>query len=278
MNTSPGQASGTEGHVTSRDGTRIRYQQLGAGPGIVLVHGGLSAHFYLRLAKELAETYTVSLMERRGYGLSGPQGQDYSLTKECEDVLALLEHTPSAFLFGHSFGALIGLEVALRAPLQKLALFEPPVSIHHSVPLAWLPAYEHALKKRQYAHAMATMLKGLEILGPLSHLPTSVLRILSRLTIRGAEWQEAIQTLSPVPATVRALEALDAPVERYQAITAATLLLTGTLSPTYLREAARTVAAVIPQASLLELPKLNHNAPLMAPHTLAAELKQFFGQ
>jgi hypothetical protein len=121
------------------------------------------------------------------------------------------------------------------------------------------------------------MLKGLQILGPLSTLPTSALIALSRLTIRGAEWQESIRTLSPVPAMVSALEPLDSTLARYRAITATTMVMTGTLGPAYLREAARMVAAIIPQASLKDLSNLNHSAPQQAPHAIAQELKRFFG-
>jgi len=33
----------TKGFVTSRDGTRIGYRQMGTGPDIILLHGGAKA-------------------------------------------------------------------------------------------------------------------------------------------------------------------------------------------------------------------------------------------
>src|SRR5438477_554967 len=55
-------------------------------------------------ARALAEHFTVHIIERRGRGRSSPQGDDYSMDKEREDVLALQQQTGAAFLVDHSFG------------------------------------------------------------------------------------------------------------------------------------------------------------------------------
>ena len=45
--------------VISRDGTAVRYLQLGRGPGIVLLHGAMeSARSHAGLARALADTFT----------------------------------------------------------------------------------------------------------------------------------------------------------------------------------------------------------------------------
>jgi pimeloyl-ACP methyl ester carboxylesterase len=50
----------TKGFVTSADGTRIGYRQLGGGPGVVLLHGGVNGSQHLmRLGIALAGTFTV---------------------------------------------------------------------------------------------------------------------------------------------------------------------------------------------------------------------------
>ena len=51
---------------------------------------------YAAFARALSEHFTVHTIERRGRGESGPQGDDYSIVKECEDVLALQAETASA--------------------------------------------------------------------------------------------------------------------------------------------------------------------------------------
>jgi pimeloyl-ACP methyl ester carboxylesterase len=45
----------TTGSVTSADGTTIGYRQIGSGPGVILLHGGMQAsQHYMRLGRALA--------------------------------------------------------------------------------------------------------------------------------------------------------------------------------------------------------------------------------
>ena len=95
----------TIGSVTSKDGTTIGYRQLGHGPGIVLLHGAVaSAHNHMQLAEALADAFTIYVPDRRGRGLSGPFGNDYSIQKEVEDMDALLTKTGAHNVFGVSSG------------------------------------------------------------------------------------------------------------------------------------------------------------------------------
>jgi pimeloyl-ACP methyl ester carboxylesterase len=96
------------GSITSEDGTTIGYRQLGHGPSVVLLHGIMeSAQSHMQLAEGLADTFTVYLPDRRGRGLSGPQGSDYRLEKEVEDLDALLTKTGAHDVFGVSAGAIV---------------------------------------------------------------------------------------------------------------------------------------------------------------------------
>ncbi len=116
---------GSTGRVTSADGTSIGYRQLGQGPGLIILHGGLRAsHHYMRLAQALADTYTVYLPDRRGRRLTHTTVEAYSVAKECEDLCALLQTTGAHMVFGHSAGGLIALEAALRLPIHKLVVYE----------------------------------------------------------------------------------------------------------------------------------------------------------
>jgi pimeloyl-ACP methyl ester carboxylesterase len=83
-----------------------------------------------RLPKNFRDSFTVHSIDRRGRGLSGPQGSEYSITKECEDIQALQKETGAIYVFGHSYGGLIALETARTFPsFTKIALYEPGVSI-----------------------------------------------------------------------------------------------------------------------------------------------------
>lgn len=88
---------GTSHAVLSRDGTRIGYLSVGSGPPVLVVPGVLSmAADYGAFARALSRHFTVHTIERRGRGESGPQGDDYSIDKECEDVRALQAETGAA--------------------------------------------------------------------------------------------------------------------------------------------------------------------------------------
>jgi pimeloyl-ACP methyl ester carboxylesterase len=58
--------------VRSTDGTTITYEEVGAGPPLVLVHGSVSDRTYWApVVPALAERCTVVSIDRRGCGDSG---------------------------------------------------------------------------------------------------------------------------------------------------------------------------------------------------------------
>src|SRR2546423_13716351 len=105
------------GPVTSADGTAIGYRQLGRGPGLVLVHGAMQAsQTFMKLAQELADAFTVYVLDRRGRGLSGPYRHPHTIERDCEDLDAVLNKTGARDVFGLSAGALISLQATLTFP------------------------------------------------------------------------------------------------------------------------------------------------------------------
>ena len=146
----------TTGSVTSRDGTVIAYRQLGRGRGLLLVHGGMQAsQNFMRLGTALADAFTLYIPDRRGRGLSGPHGDRYSITKECEDIDALVSGCCVQNVFGLSSGALISLQAALTLPaIKKVALYEPPLSIDHSSPIAWITRFDREIAQGKLARRL----------------------------------------------------------------------------------------------------------------------------
>src|ERR1700722_14873446 len=150
------------GSVISRDGTTISYRQYGKGPGLIAMHGGAqAAQNFTKLAEALSDAFTVYVPDRRGRGRSGPPGDHYGLKAECEDLNALLAKTGAHNVFGLSSGALISLQAALTLPaIHKLALYEPPLSINHSTPIAWLQRYDREIAEGKLGSAMVTAITG----------------------------------------------------------------------------------------------------------------------
>src|SRR5438046_2572146 len=121
--------------VISKDGTPIAFDQSGHGPPIILVAGATATRLAeASLAAALAPHFTVFAYDRRGRGESGDTAP-YAVEREVEDIGALInEAGGSAFVFGHSSGAVLALEAARLLPtkITKLALYEPPFVIDDS--------------------------------------------------------------------------------------------------------------------------------------------------
>ncbi len=263
-------------HITSVDGTTIGYRQIGSGPGLIILHGGARAsHHYLRLAEMLADSCTVYLPDRRGRGLSGPKGENYSIKREIEDLRVLIQKTNARLMFGHSAGGFIALQAAAVLPIETLALYEPAVSIDGSVDFGWIRPLEEDLARGDGAAAFVRLAKGLH-LNWMSELPFWFWYPPARLALRDEEGREMISLVPTIVWEAKEIQRLDSTHERYRSIAADTLLINGSKSPAYLRNILPTLAKIIPHARHIELPGLNHNAPDQdAPEIMAATLKGF---
>lgn len=96
----------------------------GEGPPLLLVPGGPGCCDYLGpVAEMVQDVATVVRYEPRGCGRSTPQGR-FDLDECVEDVEALRAHFgwQSWSVFGHSWGANLGLLYAMRAPARVRAL------------------------------------------------------------------------------------------------------------------------------------------------------------
>lgn len=115
--------------VTSRDGTRIAYDRLGAGPAVILINGALADRSAsAEIARLLASHFTVLTYDRRGKGDSGDT-PPYAVAREVEDIAALIAAAGgTAHVVGFSSGAALALEAAgaLGPKVPKLALYEAP--------------------------------------------------------------------------------------------------------------------------------------------------------
>ena len=128
---------GMQKNVTSKDGTIIAYEQTGTGPVVILVAAALADRGDTRrLAKHLAEHFTVINYDRRGRGKS-TDTRPYAVQREVEDIEALIDANGGpAFVFGSSSGSALALEAAskLGSKVKKLFMYEPPFIVDNSRP------------------------------------------------------------------------------------------------------------------------------------------------
>jgi pimeloyl-ACP methyl ester carboxylesterase len=272
--------SGVVESVVSADGTAIGCEVTGHGPALVLVHGTLRAgRHYRALATALAADFTVWTLDRRGRGASGPQGADYDIDRECDDLAAVLAHSGATMAFGHSYGGLIGLELALRdaSPLARLAVYEPAVSIDGRFSTEWLPELDLAVAEGRVEDAVISVMRGLELLGPIKHLPMRLQRAMAKVIMRGDVAEDMRVLLPTVHDEITTATGLDSAGERYAGVHVDTLLVTGERGPDYLRRVAERLHGTMPSSAWTVLPRCAHNAPdLDAPETVAAELRRYF--
>src|SRR3954463_9082091 len=122
--------------VTSRDGTRIGYSVLGAGPAIVLVDGALcwrASGPSGPLAEQLKDQFAVYTYDRRGRGESGDT-KPYAVQREVEDLAAVIDAaggTPAVYAISSGVGlALAAANAGL--PITKMVLYEMPIFTDNS--------------------------------------------------------------------------------------------------------------------------------------------------
>jgi pimeloyl-ACP methyl ester carboxylesterase len=271
--------------VTSGDGTQIGYRQLGRGEGVVLIHGGLQAsQNFMKLANHLSDNFTVYIPDRRGRGMSGPYGENYSIQRDCEDVNAILHKTGAHYLFGLSSGALISLYAALdNTGIQKLAIYEPPLSDKFpTFTRTFIDRYERELAAGKLAAAFVTVMKGLQVSGILSMLPRFITVPLFKFALsRTKESKKEEVTLMKLIPTFHfdnmLVDETAGSFEKYKALTTETLLINGSKSPNYLKDVIVKLRNILPNVKHVELKGLDHLAADDSgkPETVAAVLNDF---
>jgi pimeloyl-ACP methyl ester carboxylesterase len=246
--------------VVSPDGAQISYLTMGSGPSVIVIPGALSvAADYAAFGSALAEQFTVHLIERRGRGQSSPQGADYSIRKECEDVLALQRQTGASALVGHSYGGLVALEVARSNPsFTKVAVYEPGVSIDGSIPMGWMPRYQQKLAEQKYLDAFVEFIIGL---GPerIRKIPRWYLKLLLPFIMSPHERKQRLALLPENLREHQEVARLDSSYENYREITADVLLMYGGKSnSTWVNLAMERLAAVLAHSETRAFPRLDH--------------------
>lgn len=276
MNTATNTASRT---IVSQDGAKISYLSMGSGPAVIVIPGALSvAAGYVTFARALAEHFTVHIIERRGRGLSSPQGDDYSIRKECEDVLALQRETGASLLVGHSFGGLVALEVARNNPVfTRIAVYEPGVSINGSISMDWMPGYEKKLAERKYLDAFVEFSL---CTGPdrARSTPPWLMKLMMPLFAGSHDLKLLLSLLPESLREHREVARLDSSYQNYREIAADILLMYGGKTQSaWVDLSMEQLAAVLPRSETRKFPKLDHfGIDKKGPREVAQAVSAYF--
>jgi 3-oxoadipate enol-lactonase len=113
--------------IAEVNNTRLYFERAGAGPVVVLLHGGnLDSRMWDDQFVPLSRSFTVVRHDIRPYGRSAPSEKGFS---SVEDLRALLDHLQitRASLVGLSLGGRIAVDFTLAYPdrVDKLVLMGP---------------------------------------------------------------------------------------------------------------------------------------------------------
>ncbi len=276
--------------VTAKDGTVISYRQLGQGPGLVILHGSMSTGYYsFELAQLLAESFTVYLPDRRGFGRSISSSKTDGIQRDVEDLDALLTKTGAHNVFGISAGAIISLKAALTlSAIHKLAIYEPPLFMNSSTPTAMMTRFDEEMAQKDVAAALTTTMIGAPLMSDgFSAMPRWLIKFMTKLMMsfedgkNTGEYATFRQLAPTLHHDGQVITSMSGQQESLRAIQAKVLLLGGSKSTKFLKTALDSVAKVMPSAKRIELPGLDHSSPWNTdkrgkPLVIAQELHRFF--
>jgi pimeloyl-ACP methyl ester carboxylesterase len=257
---------------TSRDGTTIAYDKQGEGPAVILVDGALSVHSSggkSELAKLLAPQLTVYGYDRRGRGASGDT-LPYAAAREIEDIEALIDHAGgSAFLYGHSSGATLAMQAAVRlgGKVSKIAIYEAP---HNDDPDAQEPWRQYL---RQLGEVLADGRRGDAVALFMRFLGTPAEQVEA---MRQAPFWPGMEAIAPTLAYDHAEiigERWSAPTDLAARVFAPALVMAGDASLPFMPAAARALSQAMPQGQLRIMEGQTHE---VNPGVLAPVLLEFF--
>lgn len=155
--------------IRSADGTELAYDVRGSGPPLVYITGATCFRRFWPIrqdAKVFGRAFTVHTYDRRGRGDSGDT-LPWSVEREVEDVAAVIEAAGgSAYVYGHSSGAVLALEAALRLPqmVRGAVLYDAPY-VHDEAEQAEYAQLSRAvqglLDDHRHAAAVKAFLRGI---------------------------------------------------------------------------------------------------------------------
>lgn len=259
--------------VLSKDGTPIVYDRVGDGPALINILGATATRGMVaqHSSQEATMPFTTFTYDRRGRGDSGDTAP-YAVEREVEDLVAMIEAAGgSAFVFGHSSGAVLALEAAKRGlAIPKLAIYEPPFIIDDSrppLPVDYVSHLRQLIAAGRPEDALAyfmTAAVGIpaEYMDGMKQAPFWASSVAVAHTI-SYDGEIMGDTMRGNPAALA----------RFAGITTPTLVMVGGNSPPYQQNAVEALAKLLPNGYYRSMAGQDHG---IAPEVLAPALVEFF--
>ncbi len=265
-----------EGRLAVVNGVRVHYLDQGNGPALVLIHGLGASTFAFRLnVEELSKHFRVIVPDMPGYGLSGRDTPDMSLTAQAGYLAGLLDELGivRASIAGHSMGGSVALRFAARFPgrTERLVLIGSTTDEYmarggrfSAIARQFLPAFTTLVLRNRFARERYLRAA---VYDPALLTPEVRAGYAAPGHVRGHT--RAYQRL--ILDRVR-----DAPVD-LASVCSPALLLWGDTDRVVGIENAHALASSLPHARLVVLPNTGHLAPEEQPAALNQLILEFLG-
>ena len=242
--------------VKSKDGTLIAYDISGSGPVLIYITGAICHRTFFPVKKDvqiLSRNFKVYNYDRRGRGDSD-NINDCSLQNEIEDIEALIDLAGgSAFVMGHSSGAVLALEAALSIPNKILKIVSHDASYVHNdqekMEYSILrKRVNHLLKMRNNSGAIRAFLIGIG-------MPRAFVYLLPLFP----GWNK-IKSLAPTLEIDMNLTCDMPPLQKISKIMVPVCIIYGEKCPQSILEVAKLLADAIPNSKHVKLEGQDHMA------------------
>ncbi len=255
------------------NGVRIAYSETGAGPPLVLLHGGMDdSRSWRRQIEGLSDEFTVYAWDAPGCGLSSEPPETWRMPEYADCLLGWLDAVgvEAPHVLGLSWGSSLALELYRRRSDRPASL------ILASAYAGWagsLPPNE-----------VAARLTG--ILAAADHPPDETFQGMSGLFSRAASpalvdelvaiWADNAGTVHPAGYRAMAHAMAEADLrDVLPRINVPTLLLYGELDERSPMRVADGLRAAIPGARLVVIPGVGHTCNAEAPEEFNAHVRDF---
>lgn len=240
------------GHVVN-DGASIWYADCGAGPAVILLHGGLgnAGNFGHQVGPLLAAGYRAILVDSRGHGRSTRDDRPYSYDLMGSDVLAVIETLgiARAAIVGWSDGACTAFAMARRHPERIAGIFFFGCNVDSSgtLPFEMTPLIERCFSRHRKDYAA---------LSPTPERFDDFVEAVGLMQRTQPDYSSADLAGVAVPVTVAQAQG----------------------DEFIRREHAEYLAQTIAGARLVMLPHVTHFAPVQRPDVFNAAVVRFLGE
>ena len=243
----------------------LSHDVIGSGPPVMLLHSGVTdRRMWDPVVPQLSHQFTVIRPDLRGYGDSGLPAGSYA---DADDVAGLLDHLGVADVaaVGSSFGGQVALELATRHPdrVRELVLFCPAYRGEPSTPA--LDRFRED-EERLIAAGDFEAAVGLNIdtwLGPEASASTRDAVAEMQRHVFAVQYSAEVERSAPEQRLVEVLP---------RRIRVPTVVVAGGHDLDAFQNTARTLAAEVPGAELIELPWAGHLPSLERPDAAVALL------